>query len=222
MHNKKLILVITTSLCTLGKTFAVDTQLKNRLITIAQALPTEEALSLKAFLADAQTPDAFVCALDETMNLLEAHEEHELPLEIKNKCIEEIEEIISDLCEDETYAKVLEEHYNFDDEELTRSRKNKKLKNLCVKKNVKINGNLCVAGKALFKQGVLIPSNAGITITAPLVVDSVTAQTATVSLASATTVNVQSVRGLMGVSSPQAGTYPVSYDPTTGYLYYQT
>ena len=112
-------------------------------------------------------------------------------------------------------------HESFDDETVTRGKKNKTFKNLCVQRNVSIGGNLCVAGKALYKSGIAFALTGSLTITAPLNVTSVQGENASFASGTVGTVTVSNVFGITNMtgSAHPAGSYPLFYNPTTGILY---
>lgn len=175
----------------------------------------------------ALTQNDLIAALEQVHTIAQTQELAGLE-EASKKLIVCLEAILDELLKDADFAKDVES-FNFQEEDdqddqdemVTRGKKkNKTFKNLCVQRNVSIGGNLCVAGKALFKNGIAFGNTESLTITAPLNVTTVQGQNATFTSGSVGTVNIGKVFGLNQVSSQPSGTYSVYYNPTTGILYF--
>ena len=173
-------------------------------------------------------PKDLIAALEEVYAIAQTEEIVGLE-EFSNKLINWLQTILDELIKDTDFAQTLEtfefkeedEDESFDDETVTRGKKNKTFKNLCVQRNVSIGGNLCVAGKALFKSGIAFALTGSLTITAPLNVTSVQGENASFASGSVGSVNIGKIFGTTnntGATHP-AGSYPLFYNPTTGILY---
>ncbi len=173
-------------------------------------------------------PKDLIAALEEVYTIAQTEEIVGLE-EFRTKLVNSIKTIIDELVKDTDFAQTLEtfdfkekdEDEGSDDELVTRSKnKNKTFKNVCVKRNVTIGGNLCVAGKALFKSGIAFALTGALTITAPLNVTTVQGENAVFTSGSVGTVNISKIFGITQTAPPApAGSLPVYYNPTNGTLY---
>ncbi len=174
-------------------------------------------------------PKDLITALEEVYTIAQTQEIVGLE-ELSTKLVSWLKTLIDELIKDTDFAQTLEafdfkeedEAEEFEDEPVTRSKnKNKSFKNVCVQRNVSIGGNLCVAGKALFKSGIAFALTGALTITAPLNVTTVQGENAVFTSASAGTVNIGKIFGITNMtgSTHPIGSYPLFYNPTTGILY---
>ena len=187
----------------------------SKIIVCSDLLAKEKALD----------PKDLIEALEEVYVIAQTQEIAGLE-ELSTKLVLWLESIIDELIKDSNFAQDLatfdfnEEESDDQDEAVTRGKKkNKTFKNLCVQRNVNIGGNLCVAGKALFKNGLAFGTSDALTITAPLNVTTVTGSNATFANASVGTVTFKTLHGIVGTNS-SANINQVYYDPATGILFY--
>jgi len=184
-------------------------------------------------------PKQLLDGLKQAYEIIKKHAENEFHEAAEHPLMEHLTTLIDELGEDSDFAREIQNYDDFDeldvdssaDDAVTRWRKkNKTFKNICVCRNAKIRGNLCVAGQALFKSGIAFASTGALTITVPLNVSTVDGISASFGSADVTNVTLHNVFGLHqtanGGNAPAAaipvGSYIVSYNPTTHQLFFTT